>query len=822
MGWGRLRVGLRAADAGWETIMPQTYVPAGGEFSLSNTTSGAQRSQHVYTLPNGNLFATWFDAASSKTFGRVFEPDGDPVTAEFQLPFVPGDLAPLPGGGFIATRLSGSTVTAQFLDAAGAAVGSPVTVVTNPGELIDATFVDALPNGHFIAFWQLRFAGLFWQEYDATGAKVGAEMHDLDGDTLLRSGDPQVLAFASGAFAIGYELDTPSSKPEGPFPTQLWFKFYDASHTLLATVSLPLQDGHEIDWDAALLDGGGFIATYATSFGGSIVAQRFDEAGNKVGLAVEVAHAVDGTHLTPSVIGVPGGGFVIAWTDSTPGDGDDSGTAIKALYFDADGVPVGPELLVNNGTTGDQTVPDLAVGAGGEVFVTWTTVASGNEDVVAQRLELGTSSFPVTDGTSGGETLNGTAAAEQINGLGGNDHLIGNGGNDVLDGGDGDDFIVGNLAGDGIDRLVGGDGNDFLLVDRNDNVVELAGGGYDNVCADENYRLGAGVEAEVLSTLDHHGTAAIDLTGNELFNIVIGNDGANVLDGGLGPDRLAGMGGDDSLIVDIGDYVDEQIGGGFDTVMASTDYVLNAGAEVEAIQTLERTQGPTSVTTEPIDLTGNEFSQRITGNFGSNVLDGGSGGVDTLVGLRGDDFYLVDSDDIVIEESDGGYDNVCARADYVLGAGVQAEVLSTDNHAGTAATDLTGNELAQVVLGNAGDNILDGGLGNDRLAGFGGNDAFLFKTALGASNVDTIADMNAGDTIRLDHAIFAALGTGALAAGAFVNGTAAGDADDRIIYDAATGRLWYDADGNGATAVAVQFATIENHFALGAGDFAVI
>ena len=50
---------------------------------------------------------------------------------------------------------------------------------------------------------------------------------------------------------------------------------------------------------------------------------------------------------------------------------------------------------------------------------------------------------------------------------------------------------------------------------------------------------------------------------------------------------------------------------------------------------------------------------------------------------------------------------------------------------------------------------------------------------------------------------------GALAASAFVNGTAALDANDRIIFDSTTGNVSYDADGVGGAA-AVVFAKIEN------------
>jgi serralysin len=66
------------------------------------------------------------------------------------------------------------------------------------------------------------------------------------------------------------------------------------------------------------------------------------------------------------------------------------------------------------------------------------------------------------------------------------------------------------------------------------------------------------------------------------------------------------------------------------------------------------------------------------------------------------------------------------------------------------------------------------------------------------------------DTFHLSKSLFGALLQAAntpLNGAAFWSGTAAHDADDRIIYNPATYALWYDADGNGAGA-AVQIATL--------------
>lgn len=129
---------------------------------------------------------------------------------------------------------------------------------------------------------------------------------------------------------------------------------------------------------------------------------------------------------------------------------------------------------------------------------------------------------------------------------------------------------------------------------------------------------------------------------------------------------------------------------------------------------------------------------------------------------------------------------------------------------------------SDILVGGDGEDQLFGGAGSDVLNGGGAADLFLFTEALGASNVDTIQDLVSGlDRIFLENAVFTGLSAGALAAGAFRVGATAQDADDRIIYNAATGALFFDADGNGGGA-AVQFATLSGAPALAAGDFVVI
>jgi cysteinyl-tRNA synthetase len=133
---------------------------------------------------------------------------------------------------------------------------------------------------------------------------------------------------------------------------------------------------------------------------------------------------------------------------------------------------------------------------------------------------------------------------------------------------------------------------------------------------------------------------------------------------------------------------------------------------------------------------------------------------------------------------------------------------------------LGGNDL---LYGGVGNDKLYGGLGNDKLFGGTGNDTFVFNTKLGSDNVDTIDDFSVSqDVIWLDDDIFSKVGkVGDLSGAAFYAGKAAHDATDRIIYDKSTGKLFYDADGNGK-GQAIQFALLDKGLALTAHHFDII
>ncbi len=223
---------------------------------------------------------------------------------------------------------------------------------------------------------------------------------------------------------------------------------------------------------------------------------------------------------------------------------------------------------------------------------------------------------------------------------------------------------------------------------------------------------------------------AITGSGNDTL---IGNAAINRLEGGLG---------NDSYFAGAGDIVVDAAGSGYDIVYATSNYTLNAGAEIEVLGTVDNTA------TTAINLTGNELRNFLTGNAGNNVLDG-QGGADYLGGRGGDDSYYVDADDIVLEAMGDGNDTVYARTSYTLYGGMSVETLATADAAATTALNLRGNELNNRLIGNAGANTLAGGLGNDVLEGGLGNDSYFVDSG------DAVNDaMNSGYDIIYASADF--------------------------------------------------------------------
>lgn len=476
-------------------------------------------------------------------------------------------------------------------------------------------------------------------------------------------------------------------------------------------------------------------------------------------------------------------------TEIHGGDGDDvlnTGSQFPGAYLYGD---AGNDILIADGGISRGY---LRGGTGDDIYITNSPYLQGyiienaGEGVDEVRTEQ--SSYTLDQNVENLTALDsdfhyfeGNELDNRITGNSGNDYLYGLAGNDVIEGGLGND-----------DRLFGGDGIDSVSYEHAAAavIVSLEAG---------TARGGAG--NDLLSEFEN-------IRGSAFNDVLTGNSGVNVLSGLGGADMMIGLGGDDEYWVnDVGDTIVEGADGGFDRVFAKVDYTL--ADNVEALTLLGRGD---------IDATGNDADNVLTGNSGDNRLVG-RGGEDVMIGGAGDDIYQVNSKgDQVVENAGGGTDLIISSIAIKLTALPEVENVRL---VGSRDLSLTGNALDNELRGNAGDNIIRGRDGNDVLTGGAGRDRFVFDTRLGPDNVDRITDFVVGeDHIQLARTVFGGA-KGALPADAFVIGSAAADASDRILYDSASGALFFDEDGSGSGG-AVQFAALTPGLALSAADFLIV
>jgi Ca2+-binding RTX toxin-like protein len=446
--------------------------------------------------------------------------------------------------------------------------------------------------------------------------------------------------------------------------------------------------------------------------------------------------------------------------------------------------------------TGNASANLLEGGAGNDILAGGGGIDTATYSGASDRIVI---SLAVTSAqntrSQGYDTL---SSIENIVGTAFNDSITGNSAANVLTGGDGNDVFAGGAGndniqgGNGVDRMEGGAGDDVLA----------GGAGIDTAL----YRSATSAVTVNLTvgTAQNTGGGGIDtltgieritgsnyndtLTGNADANVIYGANGNDTINGGAGTDRLQGDGGAD--VLNGGDGNDVLVG------VAGND-----------------------------TLSGGDGFDRLYGGAGDDFLDGGTG-YDIL-------YYAGSTSGVTVNLGIAGAQNtVGGGIDTITGFERLIGTVYDDTLTGSSAGDMlqgaAGNDVINGAAGNdrligdAGNDTIDGGTGIDRLYGGAGQDNFRFDTALnGSTNWDYIADYSvADDTIQLSQSVFSAIGTGGLDASAFRLGTSAADASDRVVYDQASGFIYYDADGNGA-GQQVLFARVAAGTALTNADFSV-
>ncbi|VVT06316.1 Calx-beta domain-containing protein [Erythrobacter sp. EC-HK427] len=338
------------------------------------------------------------------------------------------EVTGLVGGGFvvswqtddIAQDGSGFAVKAQVFDATGAKVGAEILVNTQATVNQSTPTITGLSNGGFVVSWSTNDgtqdgsgSAIAAQVFDAAGAKIGAEFL-VNSQVANTQVEPTITGLINGGFVITWSTLDSTQDGSG---TAVKAQVFDATGTkiggefLVNTRVVGIQNRSKVD----SLDGGGFVVTWLDQFGDSsdtaIKAQLFDSAGGKIGGEFLVNTKERFGQSDATVTGLVGGGFVVSWMTNDSAE-DGSGNAIKAQVFDAAGAKVGAEFLVNTESAGSQLLANIAGLEDGGFVVSWyTTDTTQDGDSTAIKAQV----FDATGAKVGAEFLvNSQAAGTQF------------------------------------------------------------------------------------------------------------------------------------------------------------------------------------------------------------------------------------------------------------------------------------------------------------------------------------------------------------------------------------------------------------------------
>ncbi len=379
------------ADAPALSVTPGDGVGAvnkvGAEFTANRITAGGQFFSTVATFADGGYIISWSDTSYT---------DGE----------------------------ENAGIRAQLFDANNNKVGAEFRVNTTVAGGQYRSQIATLNSGDFVITWEDEGAtggdtsgdAVRAQMYHRDGSKVGGEFI-VNSTTTGNQGDPAITALSNGGFVITW---TDDSGLGGDSSSSVKAQLYDAGGHKVGGEFLvnTLTTGDQDEVSVAALAGGGFVATWQDNSqlrgdetrDGSIIAQRFDVNGNKIGGEILVdTKGINYVNDVNSVVGLSNGGFAVTWqAQSNVGDTDDS--SIQLQIFDKDGNKVGTELQVNTKGAQYQQAPKITELTNGNLVVVWEDVEDGTGD-------HGQIKAQVVDGQGhpvGGEfTINGTARGEQ-------------------------------------------------------------------------------------------------------------------------------------------------------------------------------------------------------------------------------------------------------------------------------------------------------------------------------------------------------------------------------------------------------------------------
>jgi VCBS repeat-containing protein len=256
----------------------------------------------------------------------------------------------------------------------------------------DLADVIALSGGGFVVTWRSASPG----QGDTDGSGIKARVFDpagmpVAGEFLINTltdGDQssaQISALAEGGFVATWRSDDPQQGDTADSGVKARI-FDDQGQQRTAEFLVnTLTDGSQIEPVITGLSVGGFVVAWTSNTPGQgnsgIKARVFDAAGTPASSEFLANDLTLGGQSDPALASLPSGGFVAVWEALPPQQGDTSASGIKAKIFDNDGTAIVSEFLVNTFTSGFQSQPDVATLSSGHIVITWQSQDRQQGDV---------------------------------------------------------------------------------------------------------------------------------------------------------------------------------------------------------------------------------------------------------------------------------------------------------------------------------------------------------------------------------------------------------------------------------------------------------
>ncbi|CAN7188616.1 calcium-binding protein [Rhizobium sp. LjRoot254] len=238
--------------------------------------------------------------------------------------------------------------------------------------------VIGLADGGWLVAWQSNGqdgddGGIYQQRYDADGVVAGAEIH-VSTHTTGAQEDANVTALADGGWVVTWASDGQDSDLSGIYQQR-----YDADGIASGVETLvnTYTTGYQWEPSTTALSDGGWVVTWSSDeVDGDRVGisqQRYDADGVAVGTETVVNSYTTFSQSEPSIAALSGGGWVVTWHSYKIGSGED----IYQQRYNEAGAAVGSETRVNSFTTSDQKFSSVTALADGGWVVAWE---SSNQD----------------------------------------------------------------------------------------------------------------------------------------------------------------------------------------------------------------------------------------------------------------------------------------------------------------------------------------------------------------------------------------------------------------------------------------------------------